>query len=41
MGDQELTLKEAKKRLEMAGLRPADYKHLTYEKIIELARGKK
>lgn len=41
MGDQGLTLKEAKKRLERAGLRPTDYKHLTYEKIIELARGKK
>jgi hypothetical protein len=37
---EKLTLEEAKKKLEDKGLKPIDYKHLTYKQLIELAAKK-
>ena len=34
---QKPTLKEVKQELKRAGLNPVDYKHLPYNKLLELA----
>lgn len=37
MADNPIKLAEAKRILEARGLKPIDYKHLPYEKLLQLA----